>query len=371
MGKLVSVGGYALSTLRSIIECGNGGFTTASSIRGKFAGYAGTGNMAFATNSWINTRCWTLAVDAGAGQVAVTAPWSSGYTAGSIYPPQNFAVTSNSDVWVTLNAIANANYGFAYWMRTDPYEIWAYNANVSYYVPTPGWEDTYYLGAVFNYNPPPPPPEECYDFYLDGYEYWSGTNCQGGNVSGYSYGEYRCLQSLFYGGTQTGASCQQGCPVKGTSIEMADGTFKLIEKIRIGDLLKGMKISDAPEDDTIVGWSTDTLNLVETEVKVVGIRPLRSQRIHNFNNGLIETSDSHAHFIKRGNDWFFEQSKNIQVGDFLVDKDGSSIEITSIDVLQGEDTKIVYAMDVENTDTYIANGLITHNPAEKLPGFES
>ena len=67
MGKLVSVGGYALSTLRSIIECGNGGFTTASSIRGKFAGYAGTGNMAFATNSWINTRCWTLAVDAGAG----------------------------------------------------------------------------------------------------------------------------------------------------------------------------------------------------------------------------------------------------------------------------------------------------------------
>jgi len=369
MSKLVYTGGYTLSQLRDWISCGNGGFTTASSMRAKFAGYAATGNMAFATNSWIDDRCWTLAVDAGAGQVAVTAPWSSGYTSGSIYPPQNFAVTSNNNVWVTLNAIAAANYTFQYWMRTDPPEIWSYSASTSYYVPTADWQDTYYIGAVFSYSPPPPPPGECYDFYLYSYGYWAGTNCQGVYVSGYSYGEYRCLQSLDYGGYQSGAGCQNGCPVKGTSIEMADGTFKLIEKIRIGDLLKGMKISDAPEDDTIIGWSTDTLNLVETEVKVVGIRPLRSQRIHNFNNGLIETSDSHAHFIKRGNDWFFEQSKNIQVGDFLVDKDGSSIEITSIDVLQGEDTKIVYAMDVENTDTYIANGLITHNVPEKIEGF--
>jgi len=365
MGKLVQVGGYALSTLRSLVECGYGGFTTASSIRAKFHGYAAAGSMGFATYSWINTRCWTLAVDAGAGQVAVTSPWSSGYSASSIYPPQNFAVTSNSNSWVQIDAIAAANYTFQYWMRTDPYEIWSYSATPSYYVPTGGWEDTYYLGAVFSYSPPPPPPGECHEFYLD-YGWFAGTNCAGIYTSGYSYGEYQCFQSLDYGGYMSGPNCYNGCPVKGTSIEMADGTHKLIEKIRIGDLLKGMKISDAPEDDTIIGWSTDALNLTETAVKVVGIRPFRSQRIHNFNNGLIETSESHAHFIKRGNDWFFEQSINIQIGDFLVDKDGNSVEITSIDVLQGEDTKIVYSMDVENTDTYIANGLITHNPAEKL-----
>ena len=112
MGKLVSVGGYSLSTLRSFVECGFGGFTTASSIRAKFDGYAAAGNMGFATNSWINTRCWTLAVDTGAGQVGVTAPWSSGYSASSITPPQNFAVTSNNDDWVTINAIPDANYAF-------------------------------------------------------------------------------------------------------------------------------------------------------------------------------------------------------------------------------------------------------------------
>jgi hypothetical protein len=147
------------------------------------------------------------------------------------------------------------------------------------------------------------------------------------------------MESVDYGGYQSGGSCNNQCTVKGTSIEMADGTHKLIEKIRVGDVLKGMKISDAPEDDTIVGWSTDILNLIETEVVVMGILPFFSQRIHNFNNGLIETSESHAHFIKRGDDWSFKQARNIQVGDFLVDKDGNSIEITSIDVSQGEDRK--------------------------------
>ena len=364
MGKLVSVGGYALSTLRSLVECGYGGFTTASSIRAKFAGYAATGNMAFATNSWINTRCWTLAVDAGAGEVAVTAPWSSGYTAGSIYPPQNFAVTSNNNPWVSIDASAAANYTFAYWMRLDPSEIWSYSATTNYYVPTGGWENTYYLGAVFNYNPPPPPPTGCYYYQMEGSYY--GVPCGGYGTYGYSF-EQLCMQSVDYGGWNTYNGCSDpNCLVKGTSIEMADGTHKLIEKIRLGDVLKGMKINDAPEDDTIIGWSTDDLNLVETSVVVVGILPFASKGIHNFNNGLIETSESHAHFIKRGNDWSFKQARNIQVGDFLVDKNGNSIEITSIDVLQGDEKKIVYSMDVENTDTYIANGLITHNPPTKI-----
>jgi hypothetical protein len=131
-----------------------------------------------------------------------------------------------------------------------------------------------------------------------------------------------------------------------------------------------MKISDAPEDDTIVGWSTDNLNLTETEVRGKSIIPLACTKTYTFNNGLFETSESHAHFIKRGDAWFFEQSKNIQVGDFLVDKEGNQIEINSIEIheyVEGTETdpgkprKIVYEMNVENTDTYIANGLITHN----------
>lgn len=366
MGKLsYQSGGYALSTLRSYISCDGSGFNTASSIRARFAGYAGTGNMSFAKDSWINSRCWRLTVYSGSGTVAVTHPWASGYT--TDHDPATYAVTANNEPWVTIDASPSSNYTFAYWYRQEPAEVWSYSANTSYYVPTGGWENTDYIGAAFNYSPPPPPPSTCYYYQMQGDYY--GTSCDGFGGYGWSY-DQMCMSSVSYGGYSNGASCGSTCTVKGTSIEMADGTTKLIEKIRVGDLLKGMKISDAPEDDTIIGWSTDTLNLIETEVVVMGIRPYASQRIHNFNNGLIETSESHAHFIKRGNDWSFKQARNIQVGDFLVDKEGNSIEITSIDVLQDEDRKIVYSMDVEDNDTYIANGLITHNPAPKLEEFQ-
>lgn len=366
MGKLsYQSGGYALSTLRSYISCDGSGFNTASSMRARFAGYAGTGAMSFAKDSWINSRCWRLTVYSGSGTVAVISPWASGYS--SSHDPAAYAVTSNNNSWVSIDASPSANYTFAYWYRQDPAEVWSYTQQTDYYVPTGGWENTNYIGAAFDYSPPPPPPSNCIYYQMQGDYY--GTDCNGFSGYGSSY-DQMCMQSVDYGGYSNGVSCGSTCTVKGTSIEMADGTHKLIEKIRVGDLLKGMKISDAPEDDTIIGWSTDTLNLIETEVVVMGIRPYASQRIHNFNNGLIETSESHAHFIKRGNDWSFKQARNIQVGDFLVDKEGNSIEITSIDVLQDEDRKIVYSMDVENTDTYIANGLITHNPPSKIEEFQ-
>lgn len=376
MSKLTYYDGYSLSQLRSLVECGYGGFTTASSIRGMFAGYSSTGNMSFATYSWIDSRCWTLAVDTGSGSVAITSPWYSGYTASAFYPPQSYAVTSNNNAWVTLNAVPDANWAFNYWMRTDPYEIWSYSANVSYYVPTAGWENSYYIGASFYYNPIT---TQCWIYYLNYYQYFSGVDCDGNYWYDYYYGQYvpTCWQRLDYGGYSYGEQCLGGgaCLTKGTSIEMADGTHKLVEKIRVGDVLKGVKISNAPEDDTIIGWSTEELNLIETEVRVKSIIPIATAQTYIFNNGLLESSASHAHFIKRGDAWKFEQAKNVQVGDFLVDKEGNSIEIVSIDFyehVKGDETdpgkprKIVYDMNVETTDTYIANGLITHNRPVKL-----
>lgn len=364
MGQIIFQNGpYALSTLRTNLRCNLvGGYDTASQIRVGFT-LAGPGAMSFAIGNWLNTACWRLTVIQGDGTVAVTNPWYSGYAYN--HPnPQPRAVSANQYTWVTINASPSVDYSFSYWMRQDPYEVWSYSSQTDYYVPTDGWQNTTYIAAGFNYTPPPPPAAPCNQYYID--FGWAGVDCQGLDVGGYSYGENICLQSLAYGGYITGAECSPGCPVKGTSIEMADGTTKLIEKIRVGDVLKGMKINDAPEDDTIVGWSTNDLNLIETEVIVRGIQPIYATGVYNFNNGLIETSEDHAHFIKRGDAWSFIQSKNIQVGDFLVDKDSTSIEITSIDVLQGEDRKVVYNMNVENTDTYIANGLVTHNNIGKI-----
>lgn len=372
MSKIDYFGGYTLSQLRNFLTCDGlvGGYTTASSMRGAFYGAGSTGNMAFATNSWINSRCWTLNVYSGAGYVA-NDTFGTGWVYDAIYPPQAYAVSSNQASWVTINATGAANYSFSYWMRTDPFEVWSYSANVSYYVPTDGWQGTYRLGAAFSYDPPP---VDCYTYELYEWSSYGGVDCQGNYSEGYNY--YRtnmCFRYLDYGGFQLG-SCDPNCLVKGTLIEMADGTQKLIEKIRVGDVLKGIKIDTAPEDDTIIGWSTDTLNLIETQVRVIGIVPVSTKKTYTFNNGLLESSPEHAHFIKRGNDWLFKKAESVIVGDFLVDKQGNSIEITSIDIYDyieqtetapGNPRKIVYDMNVETTDTYIANGLITHNPPVK------
>jgi hypothetical protein len=379
MSQILYTGGYALSTLRSWIACGINidQFSRASIMRAAFAGYGATGNMAFATNNWVNTRCWDLAANSGSGTVAVTSPWSSGY---STYhsSPQAKAVTANRDVWVNINAIPDSGWSFDYWMRYDPYEIWSYFASTDYYVPTDGWQGTYYIGAVFQYSGGGGGPT-CYYFEFNPFDYWGGTACNGSYMSGYAsgYGLGDCFQSLDYGGYNTFQQCftSPGCLVKGTSIEMADGTHKLIEKIRVGDVLKGMKISDAPEDGTTVGWSTDELNLVETSVVVESIIPISITKTYIFNNGLLESSKDHAHFIKRGDIWLFKQAQHIQVGDFLVDKNGNNIEIVSIEIYEhvgatetdpGNSRKVVYDMNVETTDTYIANGMITHNRDEKI-----
>lgn len=380
MGRLIYTGGnVALSTLRSFVECGGGGYTSAQSIRGRFFlgtpfGTSSTGNFGGnVLNQYINSRCWMLTSDGG-GTVSVISPWYTGYSYSLGYDSM-YAVAQSYGSWVTLNANADSNYTFSYWYRVDPYEIWSYSSYVDYYIPTAGWSDTYRLTAVFAYSPPPPNP--CYNYLMNAYDYYEGYDCEGNYTSGYTYGYgvEQCFQSLNYGGSFQGNCGDPSCLVKGTSIEMADGSHKLIEKIRVGDVLKGTKISDAPEDDTIIGWSTNTLDLVTTEVKVVGIVPIACTKTYIFNDGLIESSPEHAHFIKREDAWFFKQAKNVQIGDFLVDKQGNSIEINSIEIYEyaeptetdpGKPRKIVYDMNVENTDTYIANGLITHNPPVKV-----
>ena len=208
MGKLISTGNVTFSQLRSYVECGQGGFTTASSIRGRFftnppSGVSSTGSFSGQfRNQWINSRCWELTADPG-GTVAVISPWSSGYS--TYHFPAQYAVTESYTPWVNLNAIPDSGYTFAYWYRVDPYEIWSYSANVSYYIPTPGWESTYRLTAVFN--AAPPPPQDCRQYQgQDGY--YEGIDCNGFGATGYAYwGQPVCMREVYYGLDMVGRNC--------------------------------------------------------------------------------------------------------------------------------------------------------------------
>jgi hypothetical protein len=365
MGRIYYAGSsITLSQLRSYVECGEGGYTSASSIRGKFFtnppnGVSSTGSFSGQfRNQWINSRCWAISVD-GYGSVAVTSPWYSGYFSNYSHVA-TYAVTQSYSSWVTLDAVPASNYAFQYWYRVDPYEIWSYSANVSYYIPTDGWQNTYQLTAVFSYVEPPPP-QECNTY--SGYdEFYEGIDCLGNQLFGYAgWGEQFCAQAIYYGANPVAIGCGGGnCLVGDSVIEMADGTTKLLKDIRRKDIVKSVSISGLSEDENAwVNWSDSTLEYEFNTATVKSITPVGVGSSYSINNGLLIASGTHIHFRKQNGTWNFCETTDLSIGDTFLNKNGQEVEIISIQEI--DEKTIVYRLDVENTDLFIANGIITHN----------
>ena len=49
----------------------------------------------------------------------------------------------------------------------------------------------------------------------------------------------------------------------------------------------------------------------------------------------------------------------MSIGDYLLDKDGNELEITSISEVAQEET--FYSLDVEDIDTYFTSDILVHN----------
>lgn len=368
MGRIYYVGNVTFSQLRSYVECGQGGFTTASSIRGRYytsppSGVSSTGSFSGQfRNQWINSRCWELTSDGG-GSVAVTDPWYSGYS--TYHYPAAYAVTQSYTSWVTLNASPDTNYSFSYWYRRDPYEIWSYASNVSYYIPTDGWQDTYRLTAVFTYTAPPANCDtyQTYDSYIE------GRDCFGNYVFQYGgWGEQFCMESVYGGADLVARGCGAGCLLGDSVVEMADGTTKLLKDIRRNELVKSVSISGLSENENAwVDWSDTTLDYEFNTAIVKSITPIGAHKTYSINGGLLTASETHIHLRKHNGTWNFCKTTDLVVGDIFLNKNNQEVEIVSI--IENLEKSIVYQLDVENTDLYIANGIITHNrkPEELMP----
>lgn len=153
-----------------------------------------------------------------------------------------------------------------------------------------------------------------------------------------------------------------GCLLSGTQIEMHDGTSKNIEDIVIGDAVMSRSIATAPDSDNkeqLLEWSHVDPKIGTDLAQVTDKMAYWKTEIYNINSGLLRSSATHVHFIKRGDSYRFIEAKSIQVGDFLIDKANDLVEITSVVKTHGNYQ--VWKLDVESLDTYIANGIVTHN----------
>jgi len=159
-----------------------------------------------------------------------------------------------------------------------------------------------------------------------------------------------------------GSSGGGGCVLFGTKISMNNGSIKQVQDLLIGDTLSSMNIVGLPmleNGKELYAWRSKNLDLYNEDVTVVGIQSFNVNVVLSFNDGKLFTSKDHLHLYKSGGLWQIGYATNIKIGDMLLGEDGKEIEINSIVETKGQ--YIVYRVDVEENDMFIANGILTHN----------
>lgn len=161
-----------------------------------------------------------------------------------------------------------------------------------------------------------------------------------------------------------------GCLIAGTKITLADNSVTNIEELVVGLQLKSTVFGDMPNTDNVdelKAWTSQSPAISSTTTYLNSITSYIVDKVYNFNNGLLVSSKDHLHIVKIGDSWTTLETANVVIGNKLMTVLGE-VEITSIEISETPTT--VYKLDVEPNDTYIANGVVTHNlkDAEIDPG---
>ncbi len=162
-----------------------------------------------------------------------------------------------------------------------------------------------------------------------------------------------------YDGNTTGL-----CLTSDTPITLPNG-----EVIPIGDAEEGMKLKGYSlkglgdyDDSEYMNWTSTDLQPEMDEVEVENVVFSFASKYYDINNGDVKCTSEHPFLVLEGGDYRFKRAHLLGEGDILIKGNGSEVEqvsISSIEIIE-EDIEIV-SLDVSNTDTYIANGYITHN----------
>jgi hypothetical protein len=163
------------------------------------------------------------------------------------------------------------------------------------------------------------------------------------------------------------------CLLFGTKAIKGDGTEINVEDLQIGDSIKAWVPTNLPDEslDTeseLIEWRFHMLEENTGEAQNV----LVSDLVFNFasgyfsiNDGLIKATGTHPLWVfdNEIGKFRFKLVEDILPGDRLIKYDDVSgiveIEVTNIEIVE-EDVEIV-TINVEQSDVYISNGLISHN----------
>ena len=156
------------------------------------------------------------------------------------------------------------------------------------------------------------------------------------------------------------------CLLFGSMVSKSDGTTTKVEDLNIGDEILTVSLPGST-DESAGNWENDTFNITSSftphSASVQRVLYEFSNSYYNINNGQeLITGEHHMLYRQAGsNNWIWKTAPTFQVGDYLMDKSGNEVAISSIDQSVDPDGYEVVQLDVEPDDFYIGQTFLVHN----------
>jgi hypothetical protein len=156
------------------------------------------------------------------------------------------------------------------------------------------------------------------------------------------------------------------CLLFGSQVSKSDGSVVNVEDLNIGDEILTVSLQGSTDEGS-GNWENDTFNKSgsfspnTTTVKRVMYEFANSY--YNINSGSeYITGEHHMLYRQAGNEnWIWKTAPTFELGDYLMDKQGNDIVISSLETNVNPDGYEVVQLDVEPDDFYVGQTFLVHN----------
>jgi hypothetical protein len=156
------------------------------------------------------------------------------------------------------------------------------------------------------------------------------------------------------------------CLLFGSMVSKSDGSVVKVEDLNVGDSILTVSLQGST-DESAGDWKNDTFNqsgsFTQHSASVQRVLYEFSQHYYNINSGSeYITGEHHMLYRQAGNEnWVWKTAPNFSVGDYLMDKNGNEVVISSLKQHIDPDGYEVVQLDVEPDDFYIGQSFLVHN----------
>jgi hypothetical protein len=144
---------------------------------------------------------------------------------------------------------------------------------------------------------------------------------------------------------------------------MYDGSYKNVEDLVIGDIVKSMVILglESSKETAWENFVTNNFQYEESLSIIYNIYDSSFKQYYLINNQLKVTFE-HPIFVKRNNEYFFVKTENLLVGDYVFKSNNEFEMVNSIDII--DDVIQTININIEENDVYFGDNILVHNLAE-------